>query len=118
MRVISRCSVPRLATVPARDGAGSLEFWPLAFFLFLPDHDVHYNFSLLNFFLLTTIYSKTTHLLTMGNILPPTSLGDFTRMSHCLKLDLLCLISSLGFYGSGGLFPTKNIAAILIGIEL
>lgn len=42
----------------------------------------------------------------------------FTRVSHCLKLDLLCLISSLRFYGSGGLFSTKNTATVLIGIEL
>lgn len=64
------------------------------------------------------MFRATTHLLTWGNISPPASLGDFTRVSPCLKLDLQCLISSLRFYGSGGLFPTKNIAAVLIGIEL
>lgn len=84
----------------------------------LSDRDVYYNFGLLNLFLLTTIYYKTTHLLTRGNISPLTSLGDFIRMSHCLKLDPLCLISLLRFYGFGALFPTKYIAAILIGIEL
>lgn len=85
---------------------------------FLSDHDVYYNFGLLNLFFLTTIYYKTTHLLTRGNISLFTSLGDFTRMSHCLKLDPLCLISLLRFYGFGALFPSKYIAAILIGIEL
>lgn len=69
---------------------------------------VHDNFSFLSVSLLTTIYCKTTHLFTRGDISPPASLGDFTSMSHCLKLDLLCLTSSLRFYGSGGLFPTKK----------
>lgn len=55
------------------------------------------NFSLLNFFLLTTIYIQTTHLLTWGRILSPASLGDFAEMSHSLNLDLLGLISSLRF---------------------
>lgn len=83
-----------------------------------PDQDVHCNFCLLNFFVLITVYCKTTHLLTRSNISPPAPLGEFTKMSYCLKLDLLCLISSLRFYGCSGLFPTKYIAAILIGIEL
>ena len=71
--------------------------------------EVHDNFNLLSFSLLTTVYCKTTHLFTRGDISPRASLGDdFTRMSHCLKVDLLSLTSSLRFYDSGGLFPTKK----------